>query len=75
MKEPSSADIAARAHAKMSMAAALAKASRESALDEIFKKPQREAINKWIAEHQDPALDEIEAVRRLVEIGLRAKGK
>jgi hypothetical protein len=33
------------------------------------------AVDQWIAERNDPAFGRSEAIRRLVELGLKAKGK
>ena len=38
-------------------------------------KAQLKQLDKWIADQSDPAIDRLEAIRRLVEIGLKAKGK
>jgi hypothetical protein len=34
---------------------------------------QFDALDTWIAKHKDPSLSRPEAIRRLVEIGLKAK--
>ena len=44
-------------------------------LETIFNAAQLEHLDKWIAAQNDPAIDRLEAIRRLVEIGLKAKGK
>ena len=33
------------------------------------------AVDQWIAERNDPAFGRSEAIRRLVELGLKVKGK
>jgi hypothetical protein len=34
---------------------------------------RRTAVDKWIKQQNDPSLDHMDAIRRLVEIGLKAK--
>jgi hypothetical protein len=41
----------------------------------IFDQDQLTLIDNWIADQSAPALDRNEAIRRLVELGLKAKGK
>jgi hypothetical protein len=36
---------------------------------------QLDALDAWIAKQDDPKLTRPEAIRRLVELGLKAKGK
>jgi hypothetical protein len=45
----------------------------EEMLKTVFSGPQLKQVDKWIAEQHDPAIDRPEAMRRLVELGLRAK--
>jgi hypothetical protein len=66
-------NLPARAKAANEAARIVLESMRESALDQIFEKPQRKAIKKWMAAQQDPAVSEIDAIRRLVELGLNAK--
>ena len=40
----------------------------------IFSKAELKIIDNWIVGN-DPTLDRKEAIRRLVELGLKAKGK
>jgi hypothetical protein len=47
---------------------------RDDPLKSIFSAAQLKLIDKWISA-TDPALDRSEAIRRLVEIGLKAKTK
>jgi hypothetical protein len=44
-------------------------------LEKILSKDQLKHVDKWIAQQNDPAIDRPEAIRRLVELGLKAKGK
>jgi|SRR6516164_9749022 hypothetical protein len=45
----------------------------ECGMRESFDKAQLKLIDRWIAKQNDPVLDRTSAVRRLVEIGLKAK--
>jgi hypothetical protein len=47
---------------------------RDDPLKSIFSAAQLKLIDKWIVA-EDPTLDRSEAIRRLVELGLKAKGK
>jgi hypothetical protein len=47
---------------------------RDDPLKSIFSAAQLELIDKWIFT-TDPTLDRPEAIRRLVELGLKAKSK
>ena len=40
----------------------------------ILSPDQLNLVDKWIAAN-DPTLDRLEAIRRLVELGLKVKGK
>jgi predicted transcriptional regulator len=57
----------------MTSRASASEGQREVALNKIFEKSQRTAIKKWMASQEDGPLDEIEAIRRLVELGLKKK--
>jgi hypothetical protein len=64
--------------AKITAAATAAKRTAQKALA-VSPNPQwteyeMQSIDEWIA-HQDVKLDRSEAIRRLVELGLKAKGK
>jgi hypothetical protein len=48
---------------------------QEKMLQDLLGKAPLKAVDKWIARQDDPALDRPEAIRRLVELGLKAKGK
>jgi hypothetical protein len=45
---------------------------QEGALLKFFEKQHLKAVDKWIAAQDDPSIDRPEAIRRLVEIGLKA---
>jgi hypothetical protein len=47
---------------------------RDDPLKSIFSAAQLKLIDKWIVA-EDPTLDRSEAIRRLVELGLKAKRK
>jgi hypothetical protein len=47
---------------------------RDDPLKSIFSAAQLKLVDKWISA-TDPALDRSEAVRRLVELGLKVKTK
>jgi hypothetical protein len=49
--------------------------SDEAALKAIFNPAQLKQIDKRIAKQPEPAIDRHEAIRRLVELGLKAKAK
>ena len=46
---------------------------QEEMLKTIFNAAQLKQIGKWIAGQADPAIDRPEAIRRLVELGMKAK--
>jgi hypothetical protein len=49
---------------------------QDSLMKKIFSAAQLKQINKWIVKQGDPALlDRYEAIRRLVELGLKAEGR
>ena len=58
---------------KSSAAQVASNRQQATALSTIFNLPMLSSIDTWIASQNDPALDRVEAVRRLVEKGLRAK--
>jgi hypothetical protein len=53
---------------------AMLREKRDTGLTSIFGKAEIKIIDKWIVSN-DPTLDRTEAIRRLVEIGLKSKGK
>jgi hypothetical protein len=63
---------------KITLAGAVAKRMAQKALaaspNPQWTEYEMQSIDEWIA-RQDVKLDRPEAIRRLVEIGLRAKGK
>jgi hypothetical protein len=46
---------------------------QEKMLQDLLGKDHLKALDKWIAKQNEPAIDRPEAIRRLVEIGLKAK--
>jgi hypothetical protein len=47
---------------------------RDDPLKSIFSAAHLKLVDKWISA-TDPTLDRLDAIRRLVELGLKAKGK
>jgi hypothetical protein len=47
----------------------------EKMLQELLGNTLLKAVDQWIAGQNDPAFGRSEAIRRLVELGLKAKGK
>jgi hypothetical protein len=74
MTEPTPQQIAASSSSAKAMAEAVLKRQQDASLKSIFNAGQLRVIDKWIATN-DPTLDRSEAIRRLVEIGLKAKTK
>jgi hypothetical protein len=67
-RQPISAEVA-RLAAELVM-----RGQRSDPLKSIFNAAQLKLVDKWISA-ADPTLERVEAVRRLVELGLRAKTK
>jgi hypothetical protein len=74
MTEPTQAQRAAAASVARITADAMLREKRDTGLKSIFSKAEIKIIDKWIVGN-DPTLDLTEAIRRLVEIGLKAKAK
>jgi hypothetical protein len=74
MTEPTQAQRAAAASVARITADAMLREKRDTGLKSIFSKAEIKIIDKWIVGN-DPTLDLTEAIRRLVEIGLKVKGK
>ena len=74
MTEPTQAQRAAAASVARITADAMLREKRDTGLKSIFSKAEIKIIDKWIVSN-DPTLDRTEAIRRLVEIGLKAKAK
>jgi hypothetical protein len=72
---PTAEQLAAMAESRLQSAKSLHQLHQEAIVKEIFKVARIKQIDKWIADQNDPAIDRLEAIRRLVEIGLKAKGK
>ena len=51
---------------------ALTQTEQDGFLGSVFNAEQIELVDKWIATN-DPAIDRPEAIRRLVELGLKVK--
>jgi len=63
----------ASGHAAQTLARALLEDTRDSAVREIVGPEQLKRVDRWIKKQNDPAIDRIEAIRRLLEIGLSSK--
>jgi hypothetical protein len=72
-EEPTAAQLAARADVARQTAKVMLQFQQEQMLKTIFSAAQLKQLDKWIADQNDPAIDRPEAIRRLVELGLRAK--
>jgi L-2-hydroxyglutarate oxidase LhgO len=57
------------------MAQSMLQSQREAMLKTVFTAAHLKQVDKWIAGQPDPAIDRSEAIRRLVELGLKAKEK
>ena len=74
MTEPTQAKRAVAASVARITADAMLREKRDTGLKSIFGKAEIKIIDKWIVSN-DPTLDRTEAIRRLVELGLKSKGK
>ena len=72
MTEPTPQQIAAMSEARKRAAKAVTKTQQDTLLKSIFSAAQLKVIDKWIVAN-DPTLDRSEAIRRLVELGLKVK--
>ena len=68
INEPSKAQLEA---ACMEMAELSRKSHEDNALKPFLNQQQINQLDQWIKKQNDPSLNRIEAVRRLIEIGLR----
>ena len=60
---------------RQQIAASVLQQQLEEMLKIVFSGRQLKQVDQWIAEQHGPAIDRPEAMRRLVELGLKAKGK
>ena len=74
MTEPTPVKRAVAASVARITADAMLREKRDTGLKSIFGKAEIKIIDKWIVSN-DPTLDRTEAIRRLVELGLKSKGK
>jgi hypothetical protein len=65
----------AQAQVARELARKMEEVMRAKFMREMFNEAQLKLIDRWIAKQGDPALDRTAAVRRLVEIGLKANVK
>ena len=75
MTEPTPEQLKARAAVAQQTAKAMLQANEQRMMKTVFSTAQLKHLDKWIAVQNDPAIDRPEAIRRLVELGLKAKGK
>jgi hypothetical protein len=69
--QPTEAQLAAAVSATKAKQA-LTQTEQDGFLGSVFNAEQIELVDKWIATN-DPAIDRSEAIRRLVELGLKVK--
>jgi hypothetical protein len=74
MTEPTSQQRAASFNVAKTAAQTVLKAQQDAMLKSIFSTAQLKVVDKWIATN-DPTLDRPKAIRRLVELGIKAKTK
>jgi hypothetical protein len=72
MTEPTQAKRTAAASVARITAEAVLREKQDTGLKSIFSKAELKIIDKWIVGN-DPTLDRTEAIRRLVELGLKVK--
>jgi hypothetical protein len=75
MSGPSDAQRTYGAAVAKEIAKSVMEAETKNLPKKIFTPDQIKQIDKWIRGQNDSSLDRIEAIRRLVEIGLKAKAK
>lgn len=72
-KEPSEKQRASEARIANEMATVVLKSQSDAVLSKIFSPVELKAIDRWISQQNDPAVDRHEAIRCLVEQALKAK--
>jgi len=76
MSKPTEEQRAADKAARMAMVEDMKSQMMANAIKVILGTDQlRNGVDKWIQQQNDPSLDRMEAIRRLVELGLKAKSK
>jgi hypothetical protein len=75
MSGPSDAQRTYGAAVAKEIAKSVMEAETKNLPKKIFTPDQIKQIDKWIRGQNDSSLDRIEAIRRLVELALKAKGK
>jgi hypothetical protein len=68
INEPSKGQLEATC---MAMAESSRKSHEDNALKPFLNQQQIKQLDQWIKKQNDPSLNRIQAVRRLIEIGLR----
>ena len=71
-REPTARDREVMKQVSREIAGHLLEKNRADAMKQVFDRAQLKLIDRWIVNRGDPALDRTAAVRRLVEIGLKA---
>ncbi|MFL5238644.1 MAG: hypothetical protein ACJ8EL_13760 [Rhizomicrobium sp.] len=72
MTQPTAQQRAISVRNAKDAAHAVLQAQRDNLLKFLFNSAQLKVVDKWIATN-DPTLDRSEAIRRLFELGLKAK--
>jgi hypothetical protein len=75
MSRPSDAQRTYVAAVAQEIAKSVMEAETKTLPQKMFTPDQIKQIDKWIRGQNDPSLDRIEAVRRLVALGLKGKGR
>ena len=73
MNEPTPGQLKAMAESRQETAKAVLEDQEQRMLKTIFSAAQLKHLDKWIAAQNDPAIDRLDAIRRLVELGLNMK--
>jgi hypothetical protein len=73
MTGPTASQLAASTAVAKQIAEVELRSQREAMLKTVFNPAQLKQIDKWISGQSDPAIDRSEAIRRLVELGLKVK--
>ena len=71
--EPTSAQRAIASSNAQKLAKVILQSSQEQMLKTVFSGSQLKQLDKWITGQNDPAIDRPEAIRRLVDLGMKVK--
>src|SRR5262249_39654645 len=72
-REPTARDREVMKQVSREIAEHLLEKTRADAMKQVLDRAQLKLIDRWIVNKGDPVLDRMAAMRRLVEIGLKAK--